>query len=51
MSKVYVVAKAMSNTRSLEACGPNIVSGDCRATELNMKNKKEQKDQATVSGP
>lgn len=26
--KAHVVSKAMGNTRSLEACGPNIVSGD-----------------------
>lgn len=26
--KVHFVSKSMGNTRNLEACGPNIVSGD-----------------------
>lgn len=46
MSKAYVVSKAMGDTRSLEARGPNIVSGDYGATKLKMKNKIGQKDQA-----
>lgn len=28
MSKAHVVSKVMDDARGLEACGPNIVSGD-----------------------